>query len=159
MIGQLIEFKSVSVGEAILIVLAVLVPLSFTRRLRRKTFAFSINLSGQATKAGSTALVHLRVRANAPASLQRFNVRFVERRWFGLTQKNVPKDVIEISQLRGMEWRVPYVKSWLKYPDGVGGWDVIFDPPKQWVAGDLLDRDLGPRGEWVQVGSMVAKCC
>jgi hypothetical protein len=54
----------------------------------------------------------------------------------------VPTDVIEISQLRGMEWRVPYAKSWSKFPDGAGGWDVIFDPPKQWVAGDLLDLDL-----------------
>jgi hypothetical protein len=80
MIDQLVELRPVTLGEAILIVLAVLVPLLdiLSSRLRRKTFAFSISLSGQATKAGSTALIHLRVRANARASLQRFNVRFVE---------------------------------------------------------------------------------
>jgi hypothetical protein len=50
--------------------------------------------------------------------------------------------MIEISELRGINWRVPYPKHWSKFPDGVGGWDVYFDPPKQWVKGDLLDLDL-----------------
>ena len=99
MMHDLFEYKPVSLGEAILILLAVGIPLSgvIYNYLRRRTFAFAMTVSAHAMQHGTPAEVRLTVKARAPAILERFNVRLVERRWLGLALRNATK---------GRDWRL-----------------------------------------------------
>ena len=100
-IWKFIEYKSISLGEAILIGLTIAVPLvgALIQYFRHRTLALSLLLSDSSVPRGHTKLLHVTVKARIAGTLQRFNVRFVEKQWLGISTRDAPKDVVEIVNL------------------------------------------------------------
>jgi hypothetical protein len=143
-IGNFIEFKSITLGEAILIGLTIGLPTLgiLFQYARERTFAFKFVDGTNSIEHGQIRLFRVTLKARVSATLERFNVRFVEKRWLGIARKNASTADIEIVDVGGVEWRAPYRRTHSWNPDGTGGFDVTFDPPKNWVAGDFLYFDI-----------------
>jgi len=139
----LIRFERPTVAEAIIIFLAVILPIVgyMIRRLRERTYPFKFHVDGRRVEHGQTKRIPVRLQSRTPMTLERLNVRFIEKAWLGFSNTDAPKTDVEIVDVSNISWRVPSSASHT-CSDGAGGYDIIFDPRKNWVAGDFLYLDI-----------------
>jgi hypothetical protein len=137
-----IEHKKISLGEAILIVLTI-GPIIFASvsYLRRKFYAFAIDVSERAVPVGPTSLT-IKLKARVPVTLERLNFRFVERRGLRWDFRNAPIEKVQIDRVSELDWRTLDNTAYVAASDSLGGIDVPYAKPKSWGEGEWLTATI-----------------
>jgi hypothetical protein len=111
--GGFIRFEPLTLGEAILIILTVALPIAglVINRIRKQSFAIRVQLGPQRVEHGHTEWVRVTLKSRTPIALERLNVRFVDKRWLGYSTQAASKTDVEIVDAGGVNWRVPHART------------------------------------------------
>lgn len=138
-----IEHGRLTLGEAILIVLTIGLPiLGITYRyFREKRYALNLKVSPRSAPVGRANL-KLKIKARVPIAVERMNIRFVEPHNLGLIFRDAPIDKIEIAKIGPLDWRTPSNQNYVPGSDAVGGIDVVYSSPKNWGESEWLTTEI-----------------
>jgi hypothetical protein len=142
-IWDFIERKHVSLGEAILILLAIGLPIwgIIYKYCREKKFALAMTLTPNKIPKGRE-IISVKLKARVPIVVERINIRCVKKHWSGLKVRDAPISIIEIRNFGAFDWRTPNNDPSECRTDGAGGYDAIFRPPKNWGEGEFVQIEV-----------------